>query len=63
MSEPAKDLVRNLLVVDPTKRFGADKILSHPWVSGGKTPRKQLTSVASKIKEFKEKNDKVLFFQ
>lgn len=57
ISEPAKDLVKNLLVVDPGKRYTADKILSHPWIAGGKTPRKQLSTVASKIKEYKAKSE------
>jgi calcium/calmodulin-dependent protein kinase I len=57
ISEPAKDLVKNLLVADPGKRYTADKILSHPWIAGGKTPRKQLSSVASKIKEYKAKSE------
>lgn len=54
ISEPAKDLIRNLLVVDISKRFNAEKILAHPWIAGEKTPRKQLPSITSKMKEFNE---------
>lgn len=28
----AKDLVRNLLVVDPKKRYTAHQVLQHPWI-------------------------------
>ena len=63
ISEPAKDLIRNLLVVDITKRYDADKILAHPWIVGEKTPRKQLPNVTSKIREFNAKKEiKVAFF-
>lgn len=34
MSESSKDLMRNLLVVDPKKRFTAAQALNHPWVQG-----------------------------
>ena len=57
VSEPAKDLIKNLLVVDPTKRYDADKILAHPWIVGEKTPRKQLPNVTSKIREFSAKKE------
>mmetsp|Transcript_49665 Transcript_49665/g.144028 ORF Transcript_49665/g.144028 Transcript_49665/m.144028 type:complete len:546 (+) Transcript_49665:115-1752(+) len=33
VSEQAKDLVRKLLVVDPTKRITADQSLHHPWIA------------------------------
>lgn len=32
VSEQAKDLIRNILVVDPRKRFTAEQILRHPWM-------------------------------
>jgi calcium/calmodulin-dependent protein kinase-4 len=32
ISSGAKDLIRNLIVVDPEKRFGTDELLAHPWV-------------------------------
>jgi len=31
ISDAAKDLIRNLLVVDPKKRFTAAQVLEHPW--------------------------------
>lgn len=47
----AKDLIKNLLIVDPTKRFTADKILKHPWVVGDITPRKALPEITQKIRD------------
>ncbi|XP_043834588.1 serine/threonine-protein kinase DCLK3 isoform X2 [Dromiciops gliroides] len=32
ISEAAKDLVRQLLVVDPKKRYTAHQVLEHPWI-------------------------------
>ncbi|ESN92473.1 hypothetical protein HELRODRAFT_89337 [Helobdella robusta] len=32
ISEGAKDLIRYLLVVDPTKRLTAQQVLAHPWI-------------------------------
>jgi calcium/calmodulin-dependent protein kinase I len=32
VSEPAKDLVRRILVVDPARRITAHAILNHPWM-------------------------------
>jgi serine/threonine protein kinase len=45
------------LVVDPTKRYNAEKILAHPWIVGEKTPRKQLPNVTDKIREFSAKKE------
>jgi len=36
ISEEAKDFVRNLLIVDPTKRMTAEKALQHTWLTHGK---------------------------
>mmetsp|Transcript_18025 Transcript_18025/g.31871 ORF Transcript_18025/g.31871 Transcript_18025/m.31871 type:complete len:533 (+) Transcript_18025:350-1948(+) len=32
ISASAKDLIRNLIVVDPELRYGTDELLAHPWV-------------------------------
>jgi serine/threonine protein kinase len=34
LSAPAKDLLANLLNVDPKTRFTAQQAVSHPWVTG-----------------------------
>jgi len=36
ISESAKDLIRNLLVVDPQKRYAVEDALNHPWIMGTK---------------------------
>ena len=33
VSESAKDLVRHLLVRNPRKRYSAQDVLNHPWVT------------------------------
>jgi len=38
ISDSAKDLIRNLLVKDPSKRYTASQCLEHPWVKGGPIP-------------------------
>jgi serine/threonine protein kinase len=35
ISDNAKDVVRNLLTVDPAKRFTVEDFLAHPWVREG----------------------------
>ena len=32
ISNDAKDLIKNLLIIDINKRFSAKKALSHPWI-------------------------------
>ncbi len=34
ISENAKELIRKLLVKDPSKRLSANEILNHPWLTG-----------------------------
>ncbi|CAM9817731.1 unnamed protein product, partial [Ascophyllum nodosum] len=33
VSEEAKDLIRNLLTVDPSRRLTADQAINHPWLA------------------------------
>jgi calcium/calmodulin-dependent protein kinase I len=42
ISPEAKDLVRGLLTVDPTKRYTSEKVLQHPWISGDVARSKDL---------------------
>ncbi|WCJ34139.1 Calcium-dependent protein kinase family protein [Euphorbia peplus] len=58
VSESAKDLVRKMLVRDPTKRLTAHDVLSHPWVQvDGIAPDKPLDSaVLSRLKQFSAMN-------
>jgi len=55
ISEPAKELIRKLLHPDPTKRLKSDDILSHPWMVGDTTPRKNLPNITDKIREYNAK--------
>jgi serine/threonine protein kinase len=34
ISEPAKNLIRGLLNVDPVKRFSVTQVLQHEWLAG-----------------------------
>lgn len=33
ISDMAKDLIRRLIVVDPTKRYTTEQVLQHPWIN------------------------------
>ncbi|XP_020233115.1 calcium-dependent protein kinase 10 [Cajanus cajan] len=54
ISESAKDLVRKMLVRDPSKRISAHDVLRHPWIHvDGAAPDKPLDSaVLSRLKQF-----------
>ncbi|URE20254.1 hypothetical protein MUK42_10414 [Musa troglodytarum] len=58
ISESAKDLVRRMLVRDPSKRLTAHEVLCHPWVQiDGVAPDKPLDSaVLSRLKHFSAMN-------
>ncbi len=34
VSQEAKDIISNLLVVDPSRRLNCDQLLRHPWIMG-----------------------------
>lgn len=34
VSEEAKNIIKNLLVVDPSRRWNCDQLLRHPWILG-----------------------------
>jgi serine/threonine protein kinase len=34
ISQEAKDIIINLLVVDPSKRMSCEQLLKHPWILG-----------------------------
>ncbi|KAA6377195.1 MAG: putative Calcium/calmodulin-dependent protein kinase type 1 [Streblomastix strix] len=50
ISPLAKDLISNLLVVDPKKRYTADQALKHPWFTEA-LPTHKLDETYKKIKE------------
>jgi serine/threonine protein kinase len=58
LSASAKDLLQNLLEIDPSKRFTADQALAHPWVTGLQTPNQYLRS-PNYLRNIKQKRGKV----
>lgn len=40
ISEDAKEIIRNLLVVDPSQRWNCERLMRHPWIQG-QTPATQ----------------------
>ena len=52
ISELAKDLIRKLLVVNPSQRLDADGIMAHPWIKGEGTPREEMPQVITNMKRF-----------
>ncbi|KAM3140347.1 hypothetical protein pb186bvf_007507 [Paramecium bursaria] len=52
ISNEAKDLIQRLLEVDPGKRYKADQIIKHPWITGEKASTKDLSEVTEKLREF-----------
>ena len=52
VSDTAKNLIREILVVDPSKRLNAEQILSHPWVYGDKAPRTILGNVTENMRQY-----------
>lgn len=53
ITDGAKDLIRNMLKVDPVKRYDTYQVLEHPWISGKtKLPSINLsTSVSMNLKK------------
>lgn len=52
ISEPAKELIRKLLMVKPAERMTIDEILAHPWIEGEDTPRNELPQVQEEIRKY-----------
>lgn len=53
ISQPAKDLIRQLLVVDPLQRLSAAKVLEHPWVTTGSLEEETVPAqVAVRLKRY-----------
>lgn len=59
VSQEAKDFIRHILVVDPTKRYTAEECLADPWILQNTTTKKQIKRLESfSVKKFKEYNAK-----
>lgn len=55
VSDSAKDLITQLLSLDPKKRPTAEEALNHPWTSGVSTPTFNLKETIVRLKEFNAK--------
>jgi calcium/calmodulin-dependent protein kinase I len=56
VSDSAKDLITNLLVLDPTKRFTAAQALAHPWIAASdKNSEAHLGTTITELKKFNAK--------
>jgi serine/threonine protein kinase len=47
----AKDLIRQLLLVDPKKRPTAKKCLQHAWITAGEVNSQPLTGAVNNMKQ------------
>lgn len=54
VSSQAKDLIKNLLQVDPQIRFTPDDCLNHPWITGH-TEKEKLPKIIDQLKKFNAK--------
>lgn len=54
ISDSAKDLIKSLINIDPTKRLSSSEILKHPWLSGHNNSDKQLPFQSGEYKKVKE---------
>ncbi|EEB06800.1 CAMK/CAMK1 protein kinase Cmk2 [Schizosaccharomyces japonicus yFS275] len=52
ISETAKDLVSNLLTVDPMERYDIHQFLQHPWIKGESKMPQQMLAVPSEYSNF-----------
>jgi len=52
VSENAKDLVKKLLVIDPTMRLTADELLQHPWLIEEQSSTLELPHFKSSMKAY-----------
>jgi len=55
ISENAKDLVKKLLVLDPSKRLSASQALAHSWVRGQAAKSDHMEQTQTKLKQFNAK--------
>jgi serine/threonine protein kinase len=56
ISDSAKDLLRKLLEVNPSKRLTAGKALQHPWVTGETASRNAILGTPRLLEELKQKH-------
>nr|CAI5856578.1 unnamed protein product [Callosobruchus analis] len=59
ISDYAKDLVKQMLVVDPQKRISVDGILNHPWIKKDSLMQFRVQSLLKKSQICQEKNAEI----
>ncbi|GLE11626.1 hypothetical protein PINS_up024161 [Pythium insidiosum] len=52
VSDDAKDLIRKMLVVDPTQRWTAEQLLKHKWIVGDDVATVSLGSTLEELRKF-----------
>jgi len=52
ISDSAKNLIKALLVTDPTKRLTAEQTLKHHWVSGSNVGKQSIIGTLKTLREF-----------
>ena len=52
VSDEAKNLIKAILVRDPSQRLSPENILVHPWVNGDKASRNVLKDVTENMRQY-----------
>mmetsp|Transcript_12525 Transcript_12525/g.21091 ORF Transcript_12525/g.21091 Transcript_12525/m.21091 type:complete len:316 (-) Transcript_12525:53-1000(-) len=55
VSDSAKELIKAILVKEPSQRLTADQIMEHPWIKGEGNSTGNLSEVPEKIKDYNAK--------
>jgi len=55
ISADAKNLISQLLVLDPRRRLSVEQALKHPWIVGEKVPSNDLDVALGKLRSFKQR--------
>ncbi len=55
ISADAKNLISQLLVLDPRRRLSVEQALKHPWIVGEKVPSSELDVALGKLRTFKQR--------
>ena len=57
ISDPAKDLVRQMLTLDPNSRITVEEALDHSWIKDREkvVPKKHLSETVDEMKRFNAK--------
>jgi len=53
VSEAPKEIIRKLLVKDPSQRMTASQLADHPWVKGIGVAERQLTNAGPNMRNIK----------